>query len=149
MDRLRAKCEEFVKKVYVSKTVSPNSKERPLGKWRDRVEEYMCVGEVLLEEGLETAKRECLDRGRERLFRHGHLLGHIPWGSRTSELYIHIGCNCLAKKILLPCDTLHHVAIISVAGAKYYVMGTKYYFSFHCFISIGKLSGIKFIYHTI
>ncbi len=34
--------EEFVKKVYVSEIVGPNSRERPLGRWRDRVKEYMC-----------------------------------------------------------------------------------------------------------
>ncbi len=33
--------EEFVTKVYVSKTVGPNSRGRPLGRWKDRVKEYM------------------------------------------------------------------------------------------------------------
>ncbi len=38
----RMKSEEFVKKVYVSETVGPNSKGRPLGRWKDRVKKYMC-----------------------------------------------------------------------------------------------------------
>ncbi len=33
--------EEFVKKVYVSGGVDPNSRGRPPGRWRDRVKEYM------------------------------------------------------------------------------------------------------------
>ncbi len=34
--------EEFVKKVYVGASVGPDSRGRPLGRWRDRVKEYMC-----------------------------------------------------------------------------------------------------------
>ncbi len=34
--------EEFVKKVYMSESVGANSRGRPLGRWRDRVKEYMC-----------------------------------------------------------------------------------------------------------
>ncbi len=34
--------EEFVKKVYMSESVDPNSRERPLVRYRDRVKEYMC-----------------------------------------------------------------------------------------------------------
>ena len=36
--------EEFVKKVYMSESVGPNSRGRPPGRWRDRVREYMCEG---------------------------------------------------------------------------------------------------------
>ncbi len=43
------KSEEFVKKVYVSESVSPDSRGKPLGRWRDRVKEYMC--ERVLPEG--------------------------------------------------------------------------------------------------
>ncbi len=39
--------EKFVKKVYVSESVGPNSRGRPPESWRDRVKE--CVKEVLLE----------------------------------------------------------------------------------------------------
>ncbi len=30
--------EEFVKKVYVSETEGPNRRERPLGRWKDKVQ---------------------------------------------------------------------------------------------------------------
>ncbi len=38
----RMRSEEFVKKVYMSENVGPNSRGRPLGKWRDKVNEYIC-----------------------------------------------------------------------------------------------------------
>ncbi len=38
----RMKSEEYVKKVYVSDVEAPNSRGRPLGKWKNRVKEYMC-----------------------------------------------------------------------------------------------------------
>ncbi len=37
----RMESEEFVKKVHMSESVGPNSRGRPLGRWRDRVKEYM------------------------------------------------------------------------------------------------------------
>ncbi len=45
MDTLRVSegvCEKLVKKVYVSESVGPNSSEMALGRWRDRVKEYLC-----------------------------------------------------------------------------------------------------------
>ncbi len=33
--------EEFVKKVYLSSVEGPNRKGRPLGRWEDRVKEYV------------------------------------------------------------------------------------------------------------
>ncbi len=38
----RMKSEDFVKKLFVSKSVGPNSREKPLGRWKDRVKEYIC-----------------------------------------------------------------------------------------------------------
>ncbi len=38
----RMRSEEFVKKVYMSESVGPNSRGRPHVRWRDRVKEYMC-----------------------------------------------------------------------------------------------------------
>ncbi len=35
----------------MSETVGPSRRGRPLGRWKDRVKEYMCVREVLLEGG--------------------------------------------------------------------------------------------------
>ncbi len=40
---------EFVKKVYMSESVGPNSRGMPLGRWRDGVKEYMCEREMLAE----------------------------------------------------------------------------------------------------
>ena len=65
--------EEFVKKVYTSKSVGPNSRGRPPGRWRDRVKEYMCERGG----GLDQARRECLDRERRRL----SCRGYPPWGT--------------------------------------------------------------------
>ncbi len=33
--------EEFVKKVYVSEITSSNRRDRPLGRWKDKVKDYM------------------------------------------------------------------------------------------------------------
>ncbi len=41
--------EELVKKVYGSEAVGHSRRGRPLGRWKDRVKEYMCVREVLVE----------------------------------------------------------------------------------------------------
>ncbi len=51
--------EEFVKKVYMSESVSPNSKGRPPGTWRDRIKEYLCERGATMGRGLDQAKREC------------------------------------------------------------------------------------------
>ncbi len=69
----------FVKEVYVSETVGPNRGERPLGRWRDRVKEYMCERGATRREGFEQAMRECLDRERWRLFGYGHTLRRCFW----------------------------------------------------------------------
>ncbi len=37
----RMKSEEFVTKGYVSEIKGPNRRGRPLGRWKDRVKEYM------------------------------------------------------------------------------------------------------------
>ncbi len=73
------KSEEFVKKVYMSESVGPNSRRRPLGRWRDRVEEYMCERGATRGEGLDQARQEYLDRERRRLFCCGHTLESCPW----------------------------------------------------------------------
>ncbi len=67
--------EEFVKKVYMSESVGPNSTGRPPVRWRDRVKEYMCERGAIRRGGLDQARRECLDRERWRLFCRGHPLG--------------------------------------------------------------------------
>ncbi len=64
--------EEFVK-VYLSSVEGPNRRERPLERWEDRVKEYVSERDVR-GNGLEWARRECLDRERWRSVCHGHPL---------------------------------------------------------------------------
>ncbi len=55
--------EEFVKKVYLSSVEGTNKTGRPLGRWEDRVKEYVCERGVR-GHGLEWTRRECMDRER-------------------------------------------------------------------------------------
>ncbi len=73
---------EFVK-VYESKLEGPNRRGRPLGRWKDRVEEYLGERGINGREMLEEARRECWNRERWRPFCHGHPpLGTLPEGAR-------------------------------------------------------------------
>ncbi len=74
--------EEFAKKVYVSESVGPNSRGRPLVRWRDRVKEYMCERGAARGGGLDQGRKECLDRKRWRLFCRG---GKFQWGARRQS----------------------------------------------------------------
>ncbi len=78
--------EEFVKKVYVSESVGPNSRGRPPGRWRGRVKEYMCERGASRRGGLDQARRECLDRERWRLSAVATPLGDVHGGSEALEL---------------------------------------------------------------
>ncbi len=74
--------EEFVKKVYRSSVEGPNRRGRPLGRWEDRVKEYMSERRVR-GNGLEWARRECMERERYRSVCRGHPpLGTLPEGAR-------------------------------------------------------------------
>ncbi len=65
-----------MKKVYVSQSVRPNSRGRPLGRWKNRVKEYyMCERSATREGGIHQARRECLDKEEWRLFWPNHLFG--------------------------------------------------------------------------
>ncbi len=64
--------EEFVKKVYRSSVEGPNKKGRPLERWEDRVKKYGERG--VRGNGLERARRECMDRERWRSVCRGHPL---------------------------------------------------------------------------
>ncbi len=64
--------EEFVK-VYLSSVESPTRKGRPLGRCEDRVKEYVSERGVR-RNGLEWARRECMDRERWRSVCRGHPL---------------------------------------------------------------------------
>ncbi len=78
----KMKNKEFVNKVYLSSVEVPNRRGRPLGRWEDRVKEY--VGERGVRgQGLEWARSECMDRERWRSVCHGHPLGgHFQEGAR-------------------------------------------------------------------
>ncbi len=70
--------EEFVKKVYLSSVEGTNRRGRPLGRWEDRVKVYV---RGVRGNGLEWARRECMDRERWRSVCHGPPL----WGHFQSE----------------------------------------------------------------
>ncbi len=71
----RMENEEFVKKVYLNSVEGPNRRGRPLGRWEDRVKEYMSERGVR-GNGSEWARRECMDRERWRsVCRDHHLRG--------------------------------------------------------------------------
>ncbi len=73
----RMENEEFVK-VYVSSVEGLNRRERPLGRWKDRVKEYVSERGVR-GNGLEWERRECMDTERWRSFCCGHSLGGHSW----------------------------------------------------------------------
>ncbi len=61
--------DKFVK-VYESELKGPSSRGRPLGRWKDRVEEYLGQRGMNGRGVLEQARRECWDMERWRL---------LPW----------------------------------------------------------------------
>ncbi len=65
----RVGSEAFLMKVYMSESVGPNSRGRPLGRWRDIVKGYMCERGASRGRGLNQTRRECFNRERWRLFR--------------------------------------------------------------------------------
>ncbi len=66
---------EFVKKVVSEVCVEgTNRRGRPLGRWEDNVKEYVSERRVR-GNGVEWARRECVDRERWRSICHGHPLG--------------------------------------------------------------------------
>ncbi len=60
--------------VYLSSVEGTSRRERPLGRWEDRVKVYVSVREVR-RNGLEWARQECMDRERWRFV----CLGHPLW----------------------------------------------------------------------
>ncbi len=67
----RMNSEEFVKKMNGSETeCSTSPRGRPLGRRKDKVEEYMSERGGTRGGGLEQIRRECLNRERCRLFCH-------------------------------------------------------------------------------
>ncbi len=60
--------------MYLSSVEGTNRRGRLRGKWEDRVKEYVSERGVR-GNGLEWARRECMDRERWRSVCRGHLLG--------------------------------------------------------------------------
>ncbi len=57
----RMENEEFVEVYLCSSVEGPNRRGRPLGRWEDRVKEYVSERGVR-GNGLEWARRECMNR---------------------------------------------------------------------------------------
>ncbi len=74
----RVENEEFVKKVYLSSVEGMTRRGRPLGRWEDKVKEYVSERCVRGNE-LEWARRECIARERWRFICRGHPLGGCCW----------------------------------------------------------------------
>ncbi len=74
----RMENEEFVKKVYLGSVEGPKRKGKPLGRWGDRVKEYVSERGVRGNE-LEWARSECTERERWRSFCRGHPLEGRFW----------------------------------------------------------------------
>ncbi len=55
--------EEFVKKVYMSESVDPISIGRLLGRWKDRVKEYVCERSAT-----RTSKEGVVEFGKESVY---------------------------------------------------------------------------------
>ncbi len=66
----RMENEELVK-VYQSSVEGPNRSGRSLGRWEDKVKEYVSARQVR-GNGMEWARRKCVDRERWRSVYHGH-----------------------------------------------------------------------------
>ncbi len=80
--------EEFVKKVYMSESVDPNSRGRLPGRWRDNMKEYMCERGAARGGRLNQARRECLDTGDGIFCAVVFPLGDVPGGSKASDRWI-------------------------------------------------------------
>ncbi len=65
---------EFVK-VYENEIEGPNRRLRPLGRWKNRVEEYLEERGINGRGVLEEARRECWDREKWRFYCRAHSLG--------------------------------------------------------------------------
>ncbi len=64
--------------MYLSSVEGPNRRGSPLGRWENRVKEYMSERGVRGNR-LEQARRECLDRKRWRSICRGNPLGGRFW----------------------------------------------------------------------
>ncbi len=72
----RIENEGFVKKVYLSSVECPHRRGRPLGRWEAKVKEHLSERAVR-GNGLDWARKECMDRERGR-----SLCCGLPLGGR-------------------------------------------------------------------
>ncbi len=72
--------------MYVSEIEGQSRRAKPLGRWKDRVKEYVCERNASRGGVLEQARMKCLERERWRLFAMTSPLGDVPRGSEASEL---------------------------------------------------------------
>ncbi len=70
----RMENEEFLKKVYLSNIEGSSRRGRPHERLEDRVKKYLSERRVR-GNGLEQARKECMDRERWRSFCRGHPFG--------------------------------------------------------------------------
>ncbi len=77
--------EEFVKKVYMSESVGPNSRGRSPGRWRDRIKEYMWERGATRGGGLDQRGSAWTGRGGD-YSAVATPLGDAPRGSEASQL---------------------------------------------------------------
>ncbi len=83
----RMENEDFVKKVYWCSVEGPNRRGKPLGRWEDRVKEYVSERGAR-GNGSEWARRKCMYRQRWRSVCCGHLsFGNAAGRSEASELF--------------------------------------------------------------
>ncbi len=78
----RMENEEFVKKVYLRSVEGTNIRRRPLGRWEDRVQEYVSERGVRVN-ALEWARRKCMDRERWRSVCCSHPPGECSQGEQS------------------------------------------------------------------
>ncbi len=64
----------LLRSVFLSSVEGATKRERALGRWEDRIKEYVSERGVR-GNGLEWARRECMDMERWRSVCHGHPLG--------------------------------------------------------------------------
>ncbi len=62
--------------MHMSEGVGPNSRRRPLGRWRDRVKEYMCERGATRGGRAGSSKEGALGHGKVETF----LAWPPPWG---------------------------------------------------------------------
>ncbi len=69
--------------MYLSSVEGPDRRARPLGRWEDKVKKYVSERRAR-GNGLEWARRDCMDKERWKFIYCGHPLGDASRGSKSS-----------------------------------------------------------------